>query len=246
MNRSPQENLGELQECIGYSFKDLQLLQTALTHPSYANEQGDDAQHNERMEFLGDAVLGAVISELLYQKSDEPEGVLTNIKNHLVNAATLHKLADELELGRYLLLGKGEEKSAGRHKESVLENAVEALIASIFLDGGYSAAKQFVERLYEREIDEYEPEAVKRRDFKTFLQEQVQAVRLAPPEYETIAASGPDHKKSFRVVVKLLGKSMAEGEGKSKKAAEQDAAHELLQRIETGEVDLEVLAEKSR
>ena len=244
MSRNPQENLDKLQDRIGYRFKNIQLLRTALTHPSYANEQEDNIAHNERMEFLGDSILGAVISEMLYQKSDEPEGVLTNIKNHLVNAATLHKLADQLELGSHLLLGKGEEKSAGRSKESVLENAVEALVAAVFLDGGYAQAKKIVEQLYERKIDEFEPETLKRRDFKTFLQEQVQAVGLPPPEYEVIEASGPDHRKLFRVAVKLLGNPLAEGEGKSKKAAEQDAARALLQRIEAGDIDLSALTEK--
>lgn len=236
-------DLAELQERIGYTFTNSQLLQTALTHPSYANEQEGETEHNERLEFLGDSVLGMVISEILYEKSGEPEGVLTNLKNLLVSAPTLHKLADGLKLGKHLLLGKGEEKSKGRRKESVLENAIEALVGAVFLDGGYDAAREVVELLYGDSIDEYEHETVRRQDYKTFLQEKVQAVGLAPPEYEILEASGPDHDKHFTVCVKISGTPIAEGEGRSKKAAEQDAARVLLQRLEKDDLDLSSLSE---
>ncbi len=200
----------------------------AMVHSSYANERGEEGlASNERLEFLGDAVLQLVVSEYLYTRyGNLPEGELTRIRAAVVSTPTLARKGAELGLGRLLLLGRGEEVTGGRERASLLENAFEALVGAVFLDGGLDEARRFVLRVLEREIalaarGEY------RRDWKTELQELVQREGMTP-EYRVVAESGPDHAKSFEVVVLVGEREAGRGKGKSKKEAEQEAARTAL------------------
>ena len=219
----------ELEKKLGYTFRDPSLLQGALYHSSYANEHR--AQHissNERLEFLGDAVLGFVTAEHLYKKHpDLPEGDLTRIRAALVCEESLHEVAQALQLGSYLQLGKGEEQGGGRRRPSILADATEAVFAAVYLDGGIEAAGDLIHRvLLDKEREELVEE--RRRDYKTELQELVQRKKDQMLCYELIGESGPDHDKHFVVAVRFNSDRVARGEGRSKKAAEQCAAKEAL------------------
>ncbi len=221
---------------IDYKFKNQSLLRLALTHSSYAKEKnlGVDC-YNERLEFLGDSVLSIVISEHLYKSYAElPEGKLTKYRAIIVCEETLAELAKSLDLGEFILFSKGEEATGGRQRQSILADALEALIAAIFMDGGIAAAKTFVLKLFAEKIND----AVKGRiflDYKTALQEKVQAERQQTIEYKIIAETGPDHLKEFVAIVLIGDKQYGSGNGKSKKEAEQQAAKVAIARLFSSE-----------
>ena len=222
----------ELEEAVGYHFRDEALLREALRHSSYANEhRGGESTSNERLEFLGDSVLGFVTAEFLFRRHpDAPEGDLTRIRARLVCEESLHEAAQKLGLGQYLCLGRGEEAGGGRTRASILADATEAVIAAVYLDGGIDAAIALIHRLLLDEAAE-ERVAEKRRDYKTSLQELVQRKPGQTPVYRLTGESGPDHDKRFAVAV-LLGETVVgTGEGHSKKEAEQMAARDALARL---------------
>ena len=215
-----------LETRLGYSFHSPALLENALYHSSYANEhRGAGIGSNERLEFLGDAVLGFVTAEYLYAKHpDLPEGDLTRIRAALVCEESLHEVAQTLSLGDHLCLGKGEEQGGGRRRPSILADATESVFAAVYLDGGIEAARELIHRvLLDKEREELVEE--RRRDYKTELQELVQRRSNQTLQYELVSASGPDHAKVFTSRVLLNGQPIGKGQGHSKKEAEQAAAH---------------------
>jgi ribonuclease-3 len=216
--------LKEFQEKIGYEFKDESLLAQALTHSSYANEKHmKKLSDNERLEFLGDAVLEVVSSEFLYLNyRDYPEGQLTKLRASLVCEPTLAYCTKELDLGKYLRLSKGEDKTGGRSRKSVLSDALEATIGAIFLDGGMEPAKKYIMTYILTDIEHKKPF----HDSKTTLQEIVQSKHDHPLTYELIREDGPDHAKEFYVEAKVGDLVIGKGSGNSKKAAEQEAAYQ--------------------
>ena len=220
-----------LEEKIGYSFKNPELLLTALTHSSYANEKQGSSGSYERLEFLGDSVLGIITAEFLFRHEPSlPEGRMTRLRAELVCEVSLHKVALQLGLGEYMRLGKGEEHSGGRERPSILADMVEALIAAIYLDAGLEQARKFViEQLLSRaEIGE----GHRIKDYKTQLQELVQRKSNQHIAYEMIGESGPDHNKLFRFCVYINGVAAGEGSGRTKKEAEQMAACKALEAME--------------
>ena len=221
-----------LEERLGYTFRDRKRLEGALYHSSYANEHRSlGINSNERLEFLGDAVLGLVTADYLFRKHpDLPEGDLTRIRAALVCEESLHEVAQSLDLGSYLKLGKGEEAGGGRQRASILADATESVFAAVYLDGGLEAARALIHRVLldkERETDVEREEVVeeRRRDYKTELQELVQRRSNQTLQYELVSASGPDHAKVFTSRVLLNGQPIGKGQGHSKKEAEQAAAH---------------------
>ena len=215
---------------IGYRFKQVAFLDLALTHRSYANEQGFEANY-ERLEFLGDAVLGLVTTEWLYRNLPElPEGDLTKRKNHLVSKDVLAPYALEMSLGEVLRLGVGEERSGGRAKTSLLANSMEAVFGAAYLDGGIEAARKVILPMLLGASGERPPTAID-RDAKTRLQEVAQGQGWPLPEYRLCAESGPDHSKVFAVECWVHGEQVGQGEGPSKKIAEQRAAADALSRF---------------
>jgi len=218
-----------LEKRIAYRFQDRSLLEEALRHSSYINEH-PSLSSNERLEFLGDTVLNLVVSDLLMAL--EPplaEGVMTRIRAQLVNEATLADIAKHLRLGEFLLLGKGEMQSNGREKHSILADACEALIAAVYIDGGFEAAHRMVKQLYASRIT---PEHIDMIgiDYKSKLQEMIQSSQKTGPVYHLVDAFGPDHAKCFVVQV-TTAQGIATGQGKNKKAAEQDAARNALRTL---------------
>ena len=222
-----------LEEKLGYAFKNKALLENALQHSSYANEhRGGGMRSNERLEFLGDAVLGVVTADYLFRKHpDLPEGDLTRLRAALVCEDSLHEVAQSLELGRHLKLGRGEEQGGGRRRPSILADATESVFAAVYLDGGMEAASELIHRVL---LDKGREEAVeeRRRDYKTELQELVQRRSNQTLHYEMIGATGPDHAKLFTCAVLLNGQTAGTGTGKSKKEAEQTAARAALQALQ--------------
>lgn len=220
------EKLKELEKKTGRRFENAKYLETAVTHSSYANEKGKGVTSNERQEFLGDAVLSIVVSDYLYRRFHLAEGELTKLRASLVCEKSLCGFARQMELGSYLLLGKGEEQTGGAERPSILADAFEALIAAVYLDGGPDAARDFVLPFVNAQLEAERSGAF--RDYKTLLQEIVQQ---NPEEYVTYVLtgeSGPDHDKRFEVEVHLNSNVIGRGAGRSKKAAEQAAAKEAL------------------
>ncbi len=222
-----------LEKTIGYTFKDKNIILTALTHASYANEQKAKkvaCQCNERLEFLGDSVLSLVVSEFIYKKYlDKPEGDLSKIRASVVCSRSLASLADSINLGSYLLLGKGEE-GTGRTNPKILENAFEALLAAIYLDSGHSKEQvaKFLLPIIEGEIVAASKDEMA-YDYKTSLQQFVQSIGTDRLQYACVGESGPDHNKTFEVEVRLNSNVIGKGVGKTKRMAEQNAAKEALQ-----------------
>lgn len=207
------------------------LLKTALTHCSYLNEHPGTIS-NERLEFLGDAVIEFLISEELYRRFPQsPEGQLTAMRSNLVQTKSFAKIAKKLQLGKALLLSKGEEMSGGRDNPALLENTFEALLGAIYLDQGVNAAKNFLKQHLFPEIDSLNPHDLK--DPKSLLQETIQAQNLPTPTYQVLKQEGPDHLKKFQVVVKVGPKQLATGSGTSKQRAQQSAARQALTNIQT-------------
>ena len=228
-------DLATLKKSLGVSFDEPSLLEQALIHSSYINENpgGVVPTSNERLEFLGDAVLSLVISEKLYQDFPQfTEGEMSKSRSVLVRRDTLAKVASAIGLGNYFYLGKGEEESGGRHKPANLAGALEAVIAAIFLDQGVTAARDAILRLFDEELEQ-----VGRHgggvDYKSQLQEFIQAGQQLPPDYHVVEAVGPDHDKKFTVEVKAGDIVLGRGLGKSKKIAETEAARSALQQIST-------------
>ena len=215
------EQLKELEEKISYHFQDKHLLAQALTHSSYANEHRLDHNHcNERLEFLGDAVLEIVTSDFLYHKyTEKPEGDLTKIRASIVCEPTLAYCAEAINLGSYLFLGKGEDATGGRNRNSVVSDAMEAVIGAIYLDGGFASAKEYIHRFILNDIEHKQLFY----DSKTILQEIIQSRQDGELSYEILKEEGPDHSKSFTVEALINGKSMGTGIGHTKKAAEQNS-----------------------
>jgi ribonuclease-3 len=217
-----------LQKELGYTFSDPALLERSLTHISYNREKSGG--HNEVLEFLGDAVLDLAISDLLIRSyPDRMEGDLSRMRAALVNSAVLAEKAAALHLGRVLRLGKGEERSGGRNKESILAGAFEALIGGVYRDGGYEAARVLVERYFARDAKE---KTLGLQDYKTRLQEISQMLFHALPTYRLVSESGPDHAKRFMTAITVGGKVLAKGEGRSKKQSEQEAARKALGKLQ--------------
>ena len=218
-----EESLKKLETVIGYEFQNQRLLAHALTHSSYANEKHwDKTKCNERLEFLGDAVLELLSSDFLFRNYPTmPEGEMTKLRASLVCEPTLAFCAEAISLGDYLLLGKGEDLTGGRKRPSVVSDAMEAMIGAIYLDGGLANAKEFVHRFILNDIEHKQLFY----DSKTILQEIVQAEYKGGLSYELIKEEGPDHNKTFEVCVKMGGRVIGRGTGRTKKAAEQVAAY---------------------
>lgn len=228
-----RENLGPLESVAAYRFKDLGLLEHALTHRSKAHEDvSGGVFDNESLEFLGDAVLGFVIADLLFREfPHHDEGHKSKIKASIVSALSLARLAEVMDLGRFVLLGRGEEKTGGRRKQAILADCYEALIAAIYLDGGIDAARAFIARQFGPLIAEARAsgsEAAFTEDWKSELQEVLQSAGRGLPDYVLAAEEGPAHRRLFVIEVKVGGEVIARGGGRSKKAAEQEAARAAL------------------
>lgn len=220
-----------LEEKLGYEFQDRRLLENALTHSSCANESRGRLSSNERLEFLGDSILGMVVAEHLYRNHpDLPEGDLTRTRAALVCEESLVEVAKELSLGEYLHLGKGEEAGGGRQRPSIQADAVEAVLAAVYLDGGIGSARKIIQRyILCREIEGL----TRPRDYKTALQELVQRESGQVLKYRLTGSEGPDHDKRFFVEVDLNGTAIGSGKGHSKKEAEQMAAKSAIQHLQT-------------
>jgi len=233
VDRRRKTALSFLAEKLEIEFKNLELLDESLTHSSYVNERERDAcRDNEALEFLGDAVLGMVVSHHLYSRfPSQPPGHYSALKAALVNRSALAQCARTISLGKYIRLGHGEELSNGRERESVLANALEAVIGAVFLDSGLAVARRFVLRLIAPCLDELAEQEVQ-RDSKSLLQTVTQERYKTLPTYQVVSETGPDHKRSFEIELKINGKVYGKGTGRSKKAAEQKAAKEALRKLE--------------
>jgi ribonuclease-3 len=231
-------DLDELEKILAYSFTDRSLLQRAVTHRSWAHEQvspGKEEEarrlHNEAFEFVGDSVLGLIVADYLFQSyPDVTEGELSRMKHRLVSEPTLARASERLGIGQFLRVGRGEEKSGGRRKRALLADTFEAVLAAIFLDGGLTAAADFVHHGLGDELEHADPEAAAAADYKTLLQERLQAERQTVPQYNVIEATGPPHRRTFHVELSWDGGSVR-AEGRTIKAAETVAARLALEQI---------------
>ena len=222
----------KLQTLIGYHFIDPALLDEALTHRSYANEQRTRCADNERLEFLGDAILGLVIAEILFLGDlQRPEGELSRLRSELVNAGTLAQLARQIDLGASLCLGRGEVKAGGSDKENILADAFEALLGAIYLEAGIAAVRTVILKLFAQSIVD-KTEQRGNSDHKSQLQEYLQALQQTPPEYVLIETLGPEHDRLFVVEARTSGQLLGVGRGRSKKEAEQAAAGAALKTLQ--------------
>jgi len=230
---SPDHKLAELERRLGYRFGDHRYLIEAVTHRSYARGvRNDEIDSYERMEFLGDAVLGVVVTEYLYRRyKSQREGNLTKIKATLVNERSLAQVARDLGLGEYILLSPEEEQGGGRRRRSILADACESLFGAVYLDGGLEAARRLIHRLVISQMDRFLTD-VKQINYKGELLEHYQGEGLGMPRYELVSEIGSDHDKMFTLQVKMEGKIIGRGSGKSKKSAEQDAARAALVHLE--------------
>jgi len=235
---APAADPAPLEANLEYRFRDRRLLERALTHRSWAHETvgaGGEVEaralHNEAFEFVGDSVLGLVVADALFRLHPEvTEGELSRMKHRLVSTQTLARVARRLGLGDYLRVGRGEEKTGGRRKRALLADAFEALLAAVFLDGGYGAAERFVRRALGPELEEATPEAAAAADFKTMLQERLQSERHLSPTYEVVETEGPPHARTFHVEAVFDGER-ARGSGRTIKDAEMDAACRALEQL---------------
>lgn len=233
MTNERTEKLKLLEAALAYEFADIRLLDTALTHRSYINESSEPGlQDNERLEFLGDAVLDLCVSDLLMKKyPDYNEGKLSRLRSLLVNEYPLAELGRRFSLGEYLRLGKGEETSGGRNKNSILSNAFEAVVAAVYLDSGYDRIAAVLEKLFEPMLLQ-DSDDLLFRDFKTQLQEVSQELFKTIPKYSLLDEYGPDHDKTFVVELGIANRIRTSGMGKSKKEAEQEAARRALEELD--------------
>jgi len=228
-----RDEFESLQQAIGYRFRDRGLLEHAMTHTSRANEDvSGGVADNEVMEFLGDALLGFIIADVLFRDFPEfDEGQKSKAKAALVSTATLARQAERLQLGDHLLLGRGEEKTGGRRKQALLADGYEALIAAVYLDGGVEHARAFITREFAALFDEVRRDGVSGQDYKSALQELLQSRDLPLPEYRLVGTLGPDHRKLFEIEVVVRGERLASATGPSKKEAEQEAARAALEKL---------------
>jgi ribonuclease-3 len=224
------KDIQQLEQRLNYRFKDKKLLNNALTHSSYIMEHNRNEQSNERLEFLGDAFFDAIIGEELYKIFPRrEEGFLSRIRATLVCEKSLADEARLLELGDFLKLGNGEDRSGGRHRESILADAMEAIIGAIYLDGGFEAVKSVVLNLFDKVIEDTKRGKYIITDYKTALQEKLQAKGITDIKYSLVQELGPDHDKTFIVQLEVEGKAVAKGKGKTKKQAEQHAAELMME-----------------
>ena len=223
----------DLEAAIGYQFGNISLLQNALTHSSYANERYHNSlMSNERLEFMGDSILGMVVAEHLYCNfPDRPEGELTRMRADMVCERALAEVANRLSLGQHLLLGHGEERFGGRSRDSILADAVESVIAATYIDGGMDAAVSFIRKFI---LCDVPAQRLRNADYKTALQELVQQKKNQVLTYALVGESGPDHDKKFDVEVMLNGRVVGCGSGSSKKRAEQEAARAAMDKLFPG------------
>jgi ribonuclease-3 len=228
--------LEALQKITRIKFRDKSLLNRAMTHRSFVNESGrSEVRDNERLEYLGDSVLALVVNEYLFKHFDSyPEGNLAKIKSAIVSERELAKVARSLNLGSFIMMGKGEEQSGGRERPSILANTLEALIGAIYLDAGFKEARKFILPLLKQDIELIDKKSYL-RDPKTTLQEYVQKKHKSRPEYRVVRESGPDHQKHFIVTLLINEQEVARGEGSSKRKAEMSAATQALRDIEQGD-----------
>jgi ribonuclease-3 len=223
-------DLGSLEQRLGHSFSDPTLLRRAMCHRSWVAESLDDEVSNERLEFLGDAVLGWVIADLVFRSFSElAEGALTDLRKSVVNANTLAEVATDLEIGSHLLLGRGEDAAGGREKTSILSDAMEAVLGAVYLDGGQACAHQLIERLFAPLLDDA-VDSLHRLDYKSALQELVVRDGRAVPDYK-VTSTGPDHDKTFTAKVQVSKQTIGRGVGRSKKSAEQAAAADAYESL---------------
>jgi ribonuclease-3 len=225
-------DLEAFQQKLGYTFRDIELLRLAVTHPSVAHEQGSSSlQHNQRLEFLGDSVLGLALTRELYDRfTTVSEGPLTKARAQMVNRKSLAEQGRRIGIGQYLVLSRGEESSGGRNRDSALADSFEAMIGAIFLDGGFEVARDFVLRCFREEFGEW-TEIPNLDNPKGELQEVLQSNSPEAPQYEMISSSGPDHDRVFECVVRHVGTELGRGWGKSKKSAESQAALAALKTL---------------
>ena len=225
------EDIRQLQQKIGYHFNDIDVLKNAVTHSSYIKEHDRNSKSNERLEFLGDAFFDAIIGEELYRSFPEKEeGFLSRTRATLVCEKSLANEARRLDLGKYIMLGNGEEHNGGRFRESILADTMEAAIGAVYLDGGFNAVKTVVLSLFDESIKDVKRGKFIIVDYKTTLQEKLQNKGEANIKYVLLKESGPDHDKTFQVQLEVNGRAMTKGTGKSKKQAEQSAAKAMLER----------------
>ena len=224
LSRERIQDLLEFQKSLGIHFKDLTLLNTALSHKSYVNESSADLENNEKLEFLGDSFLGFVISAVLYnQNLYFKEGTLARIKSYVVSEQSLYKIGREIDIQKYILIGRGEEKSGGRNRKALISDCVEAVIGAFYLDAGYRNTKTLVQRLFYKEIIEVEKNRHE-KDYKSILQEYSQKRFKVVPQYMVVNTEGPDHNRRFYINVSIRKRIYGPGTGGSKKEAEQMAA----------------------
>jgi ribonuclease III len=234
-------DLDDLEKILAHSFSDRSLLKRAVTHRSWAHEQvapGNEEEarrlHNEALEFVGDSVLGLVVADYLFQSyPDVTEGELSRMKHRLVSAPTLARASERLTIGKFLRVGRGEEKSGGRRKRALLADAFEAVLAAIFLDGGLAAAADFVHHALGDELERVNPAAAAAADYKTLLQERLQAEHQTAPQYDVVETTGPPHRRTFHVELSWDGGSVR-AEGRTIKAAETVAARLALENMDGG------------
>ncbi len=230
---STESKLEELQHLLSYHFQTVALLEQALTHTSFAHEQGRAVQHNERLEFLGDAALTLIISAYLFHSLPQAsEGMLSRLRSSVVKEPTLAQVARRVRLGEYLFLGRGEEVSGGREKNSLLADTLEAVIAAVYLDGGIMRAEEVVLNLFAPELERLS--SVSRQDPKSILQQLTLERGEGLPSYQLISEEGPDHDKTFVVEILVANRVRGQGRGKSKKEAEQAAALSILEQEDFG------------
>jgi ribonuclease-3 len=230
----------DLEEKISYVFRDKEILLRALTHRSFSHENPErNIKDNETLEFLGDSILGFIISELLFDAYSEryTEGLMSKVKSYIISTEILGLKARDIELGRHLLLGRGEEKTGGRGKRSLLANTFEALIAAVYLDGGLDETKRFVHSFFKHTVFDVVEKDFHFNDFKSLLQEKLQSLGEIPPDYGIILEEGPHHQKVFHVDLRVRNVAVACGTGNTKKEAEQDAARKAYEQILSGDLD---------
>ncbi len=229
MDEKREKQLKELQEELNIKFKNIHLLEQALTHSSYAHEVYHNEQHNEKLELLGDAVLSFIITEFLYKRYlTFDEGYLSHMKSYIISESILFKISQKMKLSKYLLLGKGEEKSGGRNKISLLSDTLEALIGAYYIDSGIIKTRDFVLRYFAPFINEAEENIESIKDWKSRFQEIAQKLFRLNPEYFVIKEEGPDHRKIFEIGVKVGDKVYGKGVGLNKKEAEKEAAKDAM------------------
>lgn len=231
LSKTRLRDLADFQKTLGVRFRSPDLLNTALSHKSFVNELPDQLENNEKLEFLGDSVLGLVVSDILYnQKIYLKEGSLARIKSYVVSESTLYKVGKEVDIQKYVLIGKGEEKSGGRHRKALISDCLEAVIGAYYLDAGFKKSAKLVRRMFYKEIIEVEKNRHE-KDYKSILQEFSQKQFRSVPQYNVVDTKGPDHRRKYYITVKVHKKTYGPGIGVSKKEAEQQVAYLALKQM---------------